>query len=639
MNKIIRKLARWPKQWPIAGAALAITVIAFSPPVLAAKGGEQGPPVGGETSNNLSVPGVQTTAATSIAAYWSPPTEGVLGTHYSYGCDAPESDGQFSYPNTSCVDSLSEPTVYYTAEECVDDVDPSPCKGMPVERIYWQKVDVNEWWADDTGISPNAATVDYINWGDALEAVSWNTHSVIRVETQPWTSTIEGFDPTIPEAMFIDVPADYWAESFIETLAQHGVTTGCGSGDFCPEDLVTRAQMAVFLERGIHGAVFVPLPATGTVFGDVAATDFAADFIEQLAADGITSGCGDGNYCPGDSVTRAQMAVFLLRAMYGAEYIPPSAIGVFNDVGPGDFAANFIEQLAADGITSGCGDGNYCPGDPVTRAQMAVFLVSAFNLEPTTEEPTSGSCADAAAAAGLDPEVACKIGMQMWHVSGQGITEHWGARAGDVGPFDSFNYDTPYQIVKSTKARLNLTKLAPETAVCSAPGGNPGDDPPVVTSWNGSGWDGTCQLHDEVYSVETSVSGKFVFGYNWRMRDVDLATVCGVDWQETGFWRLTFYAPEGDVIFDDAAAPDVAPPAVPVALRALPRTSFISADPVATVPELLAKLEPEPVLMSAEAESEDPSEDDRLYRPVVDVEHNLSYIDICIVADTQGGGD
>jgi hypothetical protein len=632
MKKITSETARWPKRWPIAEAALAITVIAFSAPVLAAKGGDPGPPVGGESPNNLSVPGVQTTATTTTAAYWSPPGVAELGTHYSYGCDLPESHEQFSYPNTSCVDSLSDPTVYYTAEECTDDVAPSPCKGMPVERIYWQKVDVNEWWADDTGISPNAATVDYVDWGDALEAVSWNESSVIRVETQPWTSTIEGYDPTIPESVFGDVPFDYWAESFIETLSQHGVTTGCGSGDFCPEDLVTRAQMAVFLERGMHGATFIPLPATGTVFDDVAASDFAANFIEQLAADGITSGCGDGNYCPGDSVTRAQMAVFLLRAMHGAGYVPPPAIGVFNDVGPGDFAANFIEQLAAEGITSGCGDGNYCPGDPITRAQMAVFLVEAFNLEPTIEEPTSGSCADAAAAAGLDPEVACKIGLQMWHVSGQGITEHWGVRAGDVAPFDSFNYDTPYQIVKSTKARLNLTKLAPESAVCSAPGGNPGDDPPVVTSWNGSGWDATCQLYDEVYSVETSVGGKFVFGYNWRMRDVDLATVCGVDWQKTGFWRLTFYAPEGDVIFDDAAAPNVAPPAVPVALRALPRTSFIGAEP-APEPQVLAKVEPGAVLMSSDAEGEDPDADDRLYRPVVDVENNLSYIDICIVAN------
>jgi Leucine-rich repeat (LRR) protein len=190
-----------------------------------------------------------------------------------------------------------------------------------------------------------------------------------------------GFSAPTTAQIFNDVPPGYFAESFIQILAQSGVTTGCGNGNFCPEDPVTRAQMAVFLERGMNGATFVPPPATGTVFGDVGASDFAANFIEQLFADGITGGCGSGNYCPNDSVTRAQMAVFLLRAINGAGYVPPPPTGIFGDVPVGAFAANFIEQLAAVGITSGCGGGNYCPNDPVTRAQMAVFLVRAFNLD------------------------------------------------------------------------------------------------------------------------------------------------------------------------------------------------------------------------------------------------------------------
>jgi fibronectin type 3 domain-containing protein len=179
---------------------------------------------------------------------------------------------------------------------------------------------------------------------------------------------------------FNDVPPNYWAFSFIEELAASGVTGGCGGGNYCPEDPVTRAQMAVFLERGMRGSDYVPPPASGTLFADVAANAFAANFIEQLFLDGITSGCGGGNYCPDDEVTRAQMAVFLLRAKYGANLLPPPATGVFLDVNPGDFAANFIEQLAAEGITGGCGGGNYCPNDSITRAQMAVFLVRAFNI-------------------------------------------------------------------------------------------------------------------------------------------------------------------------------------------------------------------------------------------------------------------
>jgi len=179
---------------------------------------------------------------------------------------------------------------------------------------------------------------------------------------------------------FVDVPLGSFAFDFIEDLALSGVTGGCSGGNYCPDDAVTRAQMAVFLERGINGSGFSPPAATGTLFNDVAANDFAAAFIEQLANDGITGGCGGGNYCPNDNVTRAQMAVFLLRAKYGAAYLPPPATGVFTDVPPGSFADRFIEQLALEMITGGCGGGNYCPDDPVTRAQMAVFLVRAFNL-------------------------------------------------------------------------------------------------------------------------------------------------------------------------------------------------------------------------------------------------------------------
>lgn len=194
-------------------------------------------------------------------------------------------------------------------------------------------------------------------------------------------SAIGELDDTYPLARFDDILRDHWAYSFVEALAGSGVTGGCGGGNYCPEGRVTRAQMAVFLERGMNGGDFNPPPATGNVFLDVAANDFGAAFIEQLFLDSITGGCGSNNYCPNDDVTRAQMAVFLLRAINGSGYSPPSASGTqFADVDSGHWAVAWVEQLAAEGITGGCGGGNYCPDDPVTRAQMAVFLVRAFGL-------------------------------------------------------------------------------------------------------------------------------------------------------------------------------------------------------------------------------------------------------------------
>jgi hypothetical protein len=187
------------------------------------------------------------------------------------------------------------------------------------------------------------------------------------------------------EAIFLDVQTTYWAREYVERLYAAGITGGCTVNplQYCPEDTVTRAQMAVFLERGMKGSSYSPPPAgSNTGFGDVQPTYWAAAWIKQLAFDGITGGCGNGIYCPEAPVTRAQMAVFLLRSKYGAAYTPPPAGGStgFEDVPPGYWAAAWIKQLVAEGITAGCGNGDYCPESPVTRAQMAVFLVKTFNL-------------------------------------------------------------------------------------------------------------------------------------------------------------------------------------------------------------------------------------------------------------------
>ena len=143
---------------------------------------------------------------------------------------------------------------------------------------------------------------------------------------------------------------------------------------YCPTDFVRRDQMAVFLLKIEHGAAYVP-PDCANQFPDVACPSLFANWIEQLAAEGVTAGCGSGNYWPLSPVTRAQMAVFLLKTEHGAAYSPPDCAGIFPDVlCPSTFAA-WIEKLAAEGITAGCAGGNFCPDSAVTREQMAVFLL------------------------------------------------------------------------------------------------------------------------------------------------------------------------------------------------------------------------------------------------------------------------
>lgn len=180
-------------------------------------------------------------------------------------------------------------------------------------------------------------------------------------------------------ASFTDVNSAYWAWNYIEGLYDAGITGGCGSGNYCPGTTVDRAQMAVFLLKAEHGNTYSPPAATGT-FGDVPTDYWAAAWIEQLAAEGITGGCGNGNYCPDSPVSRDQMAVFLLKAKYGNTYSPPGATGTFGDVSTDYWSAAWIEQLATEGITGGCDATNYCPSSSVNRDQMAVFLVKTFEL-------------------------------------------------------------------------------------------------------------------------------------------------------------------------------------------------------------------------------------------------------------------
>jgi glucose/arabinose dehydrogenase len=180
---------------------------------------------------------------------------------------------------------------------------------------------------------------------------------------------------------FTDVPIAHFAYLHVQGIFNASVTAGCGPGIFCPDTSITRAQAAVFLLRGKDGAAYVPPPATGTVFNDVPQGSFAAAWIEELSERSITGGCGGGNYCPDLAITREQIAVMLLRTEEGPAYLPPACTTAsFADVPCTSPYAAWIYELVARGIAAGCGGGNYCPTQAVTRAQMAVFVTTTFGL-------------------------------------------------------------------------------------------------------------------------------------------------------------------------------------------------------------------------------------------------------------------
>lgn len=196
------------------------------------------------------------------------------------------------------------------------------------------------------------------------------TGSHVDADGELWTTHVFFSNPSYSPG-FNGIFADDDGSTFeadIEAIAGAGITTGCGGDFFCPDDLVTRAQMAAFLNRALE---LPPGPDAG--FSDVGGT-FEQD-INAIAHADITSGCTNGRYCPDDSLTRAQMAAFLVRAFD----LPPAGDAGFSDTN-GHLFADEIDRLAGAGITFGCGGANFCPNEVVTRGQMAAFLARALGL-------------------------------------------------------------------------------------------------------------------------------------------------------------------------------------------------------------------------------------------------------------------
>jgi hypothetical protein len=206
--------------------------------------------------------------------------------------------------------------------------------------------------------------------------------------SKPYTNiqgnqTLQNFTPYI----FSDVPPTHPFWRYIEAFYKAGITIGCSQSPkmFCPDGLVTRGEMAVFIERAKGN--FNPTPNPSGMFTDLPYLGMEAftPFIEQLYNDGITTGCSSSplKYCPQNNVNRAEMATFIERGI--GHFNPnPNPSGMFSDVPAAGLEGltKFIEQFYNDGITTGCGQNplRFCPTDQVTRADMAVFIVRAFHI-------------------------------------------------------------------------------------------------------------------------------------------------------------------------------------------------------------------------------------------------------------------
>ncbi|MBU7008158.1 S-layer homology domain-containing protein [Phosphitispora fastidiosa] len=172
--------------------------------------------------------------------------------------------------------------------------------------------------------------------------------------------------------MFSDVPAEHWALGDIEYMVDRGIINGMGDGTFAPGSAARRSEVAAMLVKALD----LPVAGAEVNFKDVSAGHWAYGYIAAAQKAGIISGFPGGEFKPNDNVTRAQMAIMLERA-YGLE--KSGATAGFKDVRTDYWAYNAVLSLADNGISRGYPDGTFRPAISVSRAEVAVLLAKAMD--------------------------------------------------------------------------------------------------------------------------------------------------------------------------------------------------------------------------------------------------------------------
>ncbi|HLK68427.1 MAG TPA: S-layer homology domain-containing protein [Bryobacteraceae bacterium] len=191
------------------------------------------------------------------------------------------------------------------------------------------------------------------------------------------SATATASDLTTVLAPFSDVSSSDAFLPAIDLMREYTITSGCEANPplYCPNDSVTEAQMAVFVVRSIMGGDSFAYTST-PYFSDVPASNSYFPWIQKMQDLGIAVPCASNQFCPDAPVTRGIMAVLIIRGRYGVA-TPSSypATPYFADVAPNHPYFPWIQKMKQLGITSGCTATTYCPDDPVTRGQMAVFIM------------------------------------------------------------------------------------------------------------------------------------------------------------------------------------------------------------------------------------------------------------------------
>ena len=254
-------------------------------------------------------------------------------------------------------------------------------------------------WKTYTGSNPHTDHVHISwSWPGAKKQTTWWTGQL----AEPAPSCVKAAVSGASNELFKDMPAGSFGYAAAKSLYNAGITSVCSKSPllYCPDCTLTRGQAVTMLVRAAGISTANP-PGTPT-FSDVPKSHTFYASIEAAVKDGITSGCGGGKFCPDDPTTRGQMAAFITRTRNWAP--TNSATPTFPlDVPKTHLFYGSIETMAKKCITSGCGTGKYCPEDAITRAQAAIFLARAFDLDNANscwDESVGGDGSGGSAGAG-----------------------------------------------------------------------------------------------------------------------------------------------------------------------------------------------------------------------------------------------
>ncbi len=176
---------------------------------------------------------------------------------------------------------------------------------------------------------------------------------------------------TLQKGEYVDT-LNHWAEDAIKDLTLAGVVNGISATHFNPDGTITRAELAAMIMRAKNA----PAATYGGMFADIPSGAWYADYVQMAVNEGVIS--PDVNFRPNDPVTR-QEAAKLMSAFLSADAV--SAELTFADsANVSDWAVSYVKKAFGAGYFKGDDKGNFNPLNSMTRAEAATILWRALGL-------------------------------------------------------------------------------------------------------------------------------------------------------------------------------------------------------------------------------------------------------------------